>query len=763
MVASRSIVCIVLFWVFGIDSFDPVLLLADEPKKQTAVAEVNPASSKVFVELAKQVRPSIVTVAHLGRDGKQLGLGTGFVIDSKGLIATNLHVIGEARMIRVIFQDGSTAAVKSVHAIDRDADLAILQIDTVAIKGSLLKQISLGDTVEQGEVVAAIGHPNGLKNTLVTGVVSGTQEINGRELIQVSMPIDFGNSGGPLLSQQGEVLGIITYKSASTESVGFAMPVADLKRLLKNPHPVSMDRWMTIGALDPKLWQTFDGAMWRQRAGQIHVTGLGKGFGGRVLCLWQDQPEKLDEFEVAVSVRLEDESGAAGLVFQSDGQDRHYGFYPSNGGLRISRFDGADVFSWQVLKQVTTAHYHPGEWNYLKVSVQGTHIKCFCNDKLIFDLNDGGYTQGKMGLAKFRNTTAVFRDFQLAQHIADYHLDDELTARLKTLLEQNQGVELLSAKTVEELSQFPENSRVNLEEAARELEHRADQLRQLSLLSHQHRVSQKLVEELKKKNPSLSNLALLLARFDNAEVDVDSYQKVISRLVEDLQTSIPEELKDPKQRRVEFDRLLFQEYGFHGSTTNYYNKSNSYLNEVIDDREGLPILLSVLYISLAQELGLDIRGVGLPGHFVVQQYIDKKPGDVIDVFNKGRILSLDEIITQTEIRSGRPWTEDYLAPQLAADIYLRMVRNLKGIVEEKENYEDILRYTNLLVLTDPEHEVENRYLRALLNIRTKRAVIAYEDLDWLSENAADVIEASRIAELRSFADRWLRDNAPQVD
>ena len=716
-----------------------------------------------FVNLAKQVGPSIVTVAHLGRDGRELGIGTGFIIDAKGLIATNLHVIGEARLIRVKFHDGTSVPVEAVYAVERDADLAILQIDSSKLDRSKIKAIPLGGAAEQGEFVAAIGHPKGLKDTLVTGIVSGYQEINGRELIQVSMPIDFGNSGGPLLNRTGEVLGIITYKSASTNSIGFAMPVVDLKRLLKNPHPVSMNRWMTIGAIDTSVWHPFDPAMWRQRAGRIHVSGLAKGFGGRSLCLWQQAPGKKQQYEVAVSVRLEDEAGAAGLVFQVDDQQRHYGFYPSNSRLRISRFDGADVFNWHVLEEKASAFYHPGQWNFLKVSVNGNRIRCYCNDHLIFDLRDGTYVEGKVGLAKFRNTVAAFRNFQLARKIADRSLDQKTAARLRSLLNGKKNKQLLSEKTVEQLSQFPEKSSFNLEAEARKLEQRAKQLRQLNRLVHEHRVSLQIADELKRNEPRLERLALLLARFDNKEVDVTSYEKGIDRLAREIQSGISEELMDPKRRRQEFDRLFFQEYGYHGSTTNYYSKSNSYLNEVIDDREGLPISLSVLYMSVAKRLNLDIRGIGLPGHFVVQQFIDNSPAEVIDVFDRGAVLGKADMVTRVEIQTGRPWNDDYLHPQSVTDIFLRMVRNLKGIAESKEDFDDILRYTNLLVLIDSEHEAENRYLRALLNIRGKRAQIAYKDLDWLTENAKQTIGLPRINELRGFADRWLHDNPVEDD
>ena len=87
-------------------------------------------------------------------------------------------------------------------------------------------------------------------------------------------------------------------------------------------------------------------------------------------------------YEVSVTVRLEDEAGAAGLVFASDGDQKHYGFYPSAGQLRLTRFDGPDVYSWTVLKQVPSPHYRLGDWNTLRVRCEKEKIFCFVNDQL---------------------------------------------------------------------------------------------------------------------------------------------------------------------------------------------------------------------------------------------------------------------------------------------------------------------------------------------------------------------------------------------
>src|SRR5437899_3075541 len=107
-----------------------------------AVEAEEPASVSSVKEVAARVRSSVVVISFAGREGEQQGLGTGFIIDKSGLIATNLHVIGEARPIAVHTADGKPLPVKSIHASDRALDLAILQVEATD-----LPALRLGDEV----------------------------------------------------------------------------------------------------------------------------------------------------------------------------------------------------------------------------------------------------------------------------------------------------------------------------------------------------------------------------------------------------------------------------------------------------------------------------------------------------------------------------------------------------------------------------------------------------------------------------------------
>src|SRR6185503_13312097 len=100
-------------------------------------------------------------------------------------------------------------------------------------------------------------------------------------------------------------------------------------------------------------------------------------------------------YEISVTVKLDDEAGAAGLAFESDGGDKHYGFYPTAGQIRFTRFEGPNVFSWTILKEFKTSHYKPGEWNTIKVRMETNRIVGFVNGERVMESSDGVLRDGK--------------------------------------------------------------------------------------------------------------------------------------------------------------------------------------------------------------------------------------------------------------------------------------------------------------------------------------------------------------------------------
>jgi len=203
-------------------------------------------------KLNEAVQPSIVTIRVTGRDGDELSIGTGFVISADGQIVTNSHVIGEGRAFTVELANGMRLPVLSIEACDQLIDLAVLRVD---VQNQSLKPLKLSELpISPGMQVAGFGNPLGLQNSVVAGIISAVREVQGREMIQLAMPTQPGNSGGPLMDMRGTVLGIINMKSAIDDNLGFAIPVNQLAQMMKETHPVRYDRWVTLGRLDPNKW-----------------------------------------------------------------------------------------------------------------------------------------------------------------------------------------------------------------------------------------------------------------------------------------------------------------------------------------------------------------------------------------------------------------------------------------------------------------------------------------------------------------------------
>jgi serine protease Do len=706
------------------------------------------ATAHTVAELAATIRPSLVKITQLGREGTD-GIGSGFIVSEDGLIATNLHVIGEARRLQIEMHDGKTYAVTVVQASDSHHDLALLKIDA---KG--LKPLPLGDSskVSQGDPIVAMGAPEGLAFSIVQGVLSATRDIDGLEMLQVAVPIEKGNSGGPLLDMQGRVIGLLTLKSLKTDNLGFAMPVNELKTLIEKPNPIPMSRWLTIGALNPKQWQTHLGAQWTQHAGVIRSEFSGAGFGGRALCL-STQKVPAGSFEVAVTVQLDDESGAAGLAFCADGGDKHYGFYPSGGKLRLTRFDGPDVYSWTILADVPSDAYKAGEWNVLRVRVEPERIVCFVNGKQVIESDDTGLRGGSAGLCKFRTTSAQFRHFRIGTDLAEKPLQPELAAQLRGKVEQYIAASTTADQTLEGLLENPAAARRVLVEQRHKLEEEATKLRELERELHRHAMTKEILAELAKPEPEINLLrcALLLARHDNPEIDVGTYLDSFKAMVLDLKDD-PEIHAGTIPAVKRLNRYLFEENGFHGSRGDYGSRSNSYLNEVLDDREGLPITLSVLYVELASALGVQgVFGVPLPGRFMVG-YRDGPEGELqlVDVFEHGKLVTVEQ--AALDLTEDGHFPEAALAPTTKQTILLRMLRNLmSSVFDGRLSLRESLPYLNLVLAIDPKSAAE-RLTRAQMRQRVGEKAGAREDVNWLIDN----FPADGPPELIQQLDRWMQ-------
>jgi S1-C subfamily serine protease len=198
--------------------------------------------------LYNKVRDGVVYVqtssraASTGTEGES-GSGSGFVLDTRGYILTNDHVVAGADTVRVRIGDSEDLISAKVAGTDASSDLAVLKVDPAGVEGGL-KPLALGSSgsVQVGQPAVAIGSPFGLQGSLTTGVISALgrpiQSPNGFQIsgaLQTDAAINPGNSGGPLLDAQGSVIGInaqIATDTQASSGVGFAIPIDTAKQAI---------------------------------------------------------------------------------------------------------------------------------------------------------------------------------------------------------------------------------------------------------------------------------------------------------------------------------------------------------------------------------------------------------------------------------------------------------------------------------------------------------------------------------------------------
>ncbi|MFP6899771.1 MAG: trypsin-like peptidase domain-containing protein, partial [Opitutales bacterium] len=489
-------------------------------------------------KLAAKARASVVVIEGVDRTDREGGSGTGYVVREDGVIATNFHVIGEHRGFRVKLSDGKIYEPVTILAVDREKDLALVQINR---KGLTALPLGDSDALSPGQGIFSLGNPLGFDFSVSRGVVAALRELGGTPMIQVAITIEPGSSGSPVLDMDGKVIGTIAIKSGG--AMGFAVPVNDLKRLLAHPNPVTMERWLTIGALDPKEWESVMGGNWKQRAGIIKANGMGSGFGGRMLCLNQDKPPAVP-YELEVEVKLEDESGAAGLAFHSDGGDIHYGFYPTAGSLRLTRFEGPTVFNWTILQTVQNEAYNPGEWNRIKVSLdEKGRLACSVNEVVVIDLVDTGLKSGQVGLVKFRQPSAEFRRFRFAKALPVNVLDEKTRNEALRVAKPLADKEKLAATEIDQLVALGDSVSGVLRNRAKAMEREAQRLRKLADEVRERVIIDEIVNALRHEDETSIDLlqaALLLARLDNESFDLEVYLKRAERIAENTTETYPE-------------------------------------------------------------------------------------------------------------------------------------------------------------------------------------------------------------------------------
>lgn len=209
----------------------------------------------------------------------------------------------------------------------------------------------------------------------------------------------------------------------------------------------------------------------------------------------------------------------------------------------------------------------------------------------------------------------------------------------------------------------------------------------------------------------LVEASLLIAQDAYPELDVGAVQSDIERMADVVKARLPADAF-AEQRIQALNHYLFDELGFSGNGDDYFDPRNSYLNDVLERRTGIPITLSILYMELARRIALDAHGVSFPGHFMVRIQLSRGQL-VLDPFNGAEPQSIADLrrhlakVLPKAMAEQAP-LDPYLVNATPRDIIARVLRNLKNIHNKAGQIESALAVMNRLLLVVPESAEELR-------------------------------------------------------
>jgi regulator of sirC expression with transglutaminase-like and TPR domain len=218
--------------------------------------------------------------------------------------------------------------------------------------------------------------------------------------------------------------------------------------------------------------------------------------------------------------------------------------------------------------------------------------------------------------------------------------------------------------------------------------------------------------------------ALLLAGSEYRGLDRLGYRRRLDRMGEEAQAALSGAVPE---RLAGLNRLMFARWGFRGNRAEYYDPRNSFLNDVLDRRTGIPITLSLVYLEVGRRAGLKLAGVGLPGHFLVG--VTDHDDVYVDPFNEGNLLTAADCRgLLRELYPDAPFHPEFLAPVGTRETLIRMVNNLLRIYLDAGRLPKALAMLEMILCLDRENP-EWLHERALLHYRLKSYSLAIRDLE----------------------------------
>ncbi len=206
----------------------------------------------------------------------------------------------------------------------------------------------------------------------------------------------------------------------------------------------------------------------------------------------------------------------------------------------------------------------------------------------------------------------------------------------------------------------------------------------------------------------LAKASLYFARMEYPELDVEEYLNALDTMAEELREILPV-TSYPLKIIQSINQYLFQDLGFKGNTDNYYDPDNSFLNQVIERRTGIPITLSVIYLEIAKRINFPMVGIGMPGHFLIRPQFEDV-GIFVDAFHQGEILFREDCQQRLQeiYQQSITLKPEFLAAVSHRQILARMLSNLKFIYLNQQQLSQALTVVELILLMFPDNLRELR-------------------------------------------------------
>ncbi len=242
---------------------------------------------------------------------------------------------------------------------------------------------------------------------------------------------------------------------------------------------------------------------------------------------------------------------------------------------------------------------------------------------------------------------------------------------------------------------------------------------------------------------TLDRAALTIAMEEYPDLRIENYLRRLDALAASANVLIGQD-RSPNNILDGLNQVLFVQEGLRGNNEDYYDPRNSFLNEVLDRKQGIPISLSLIYMEVGRRLGVTIHGVGFPGHFIVKYMVGDRE-ILIDPFNGGHILTLkncQELLDR--VYGGTVQVQPTFLQMMGNKaIISRMLFNLKGIYYQKDEYAKALSIVERILMLNPGIPSEIRD-RGLLYMQSSLFAKALADLEYYLANASAPEDSTNI-------------------